>query len=200
MSVYHGDTPLCECSFSVTDTETTVTPLGTRILEIAAVQVLPGFRIDFPNAFQTLINPRYPIDRSSMAIHGITDEMAASAPFETEVIEAYSKFIETTIFVAHNVPFDYGLLSGAMERNDIVSPVIYLLDTVKLSRRLYPYLPNHTLDTLMRAHGLASPRDARHRALYDADITAMLLVKILTELSAVGVTTLGDIYAYVRGL
>jgi DNA polymerase-3 subunit epsilon len=199
MNIYHGDTPLCECSFSVTDTETTVTPLGLRLVEIAAVQVLPGFRIDFPNAFQTLINPGCPIDRSSMAIHGITDEMASSAPFETEVIDAYSKFIETTIFVAHNVPFDYGLISDAMERNGIVSPVIYLLDTVKLSRRLYPHLPNHTLDTLIWAHTLSSPRDIRHRALYDADITALLLVKILTELSSIGVTTLGDIYAYIRG-
>ncbi|MDR2400702.1 MAG: 3'-5' exoribonuclease [Deferribacteraceae bacterium] len=197
---YHQDTPLCEALFAVTDTETAVTSDGLRLVEIASVKVLPGFRIDFPNAFQTLVNPGFPIDRFSMSLHGITDSMTENAPHEDEAVNQLAEFIEGAIFVAHNLSFDHGLISSAMKRHKIISPVSYLFDTLKLSRRLYPYLPNHKLDTLIQVFSLASPRDVRHRALYDADVTALLFVKMLGELSERGVKTLGDLCSMLQGL
>jgi DNA polymerase-3 subunit epsilon len=201
MTEFQSNTPLSACAFSVTDTETANTPEGrAKLVEIAVVKVLPGFRIDPPGAFQTLINPKIPIDPFSSAIHGITDNMVASAPSEEEAVKSFAKFIEGTVFVAHNVPFDYGLLSAAMKTYGVVSPVIYLLDTAVISRKVYPNLTDHTLDTLMGTLGLSSPRSSRHRALYDADVTALLLVDLLMRLSDMKVSALGDVYAFLKGV
>jgi DNA polymerase III epsilon subunit family exonuclease len=198
MTVYQYNTPLSEAAFAVTDTETINTPLGLRMVELASVKVLPGFRIDFPNAFQTLINPGFPVDKFSLSVHGITDQMVAGAPYESECAEKFAKFMKGAIFVAHNLYFDLNLVEAAFQRNNISSPLEYRLDTVRLSRLLYPHLPNHTLDTMITAFSLISPRQSRHRALYDADITALLLVQILTGLSDRGINTLGDLFAILQ--
>jgi DNA polymerase-3 subunit epsilon len=199
MSSHHHDTLLSDIIYAVTDTETTNSSDGLRVVEIASVKVLPGFRIDFPNAFQTLVNPRCSIDYFSRSVHGITDEMAVEAPSERDAVVRFAEFMRGSIFVAHNVPFDHTVISDALRRNGIPSPITHLLDTVKLSKLLYPYLINHTLDTMISFFSLSSPRSGRHRALYDADVTALLLVKILIELSERGIKTLGDIYAFLSG-
>jgi DNA polymerase-3 subunit epsilon len=195
---YQHNTPLAEAVYVVTDTETTCSPNGLRAVEIAAVKVLPDFRADFSNAFQTLVNPGCRIDPFSKSIHGITDDMTANAPDEAEAVRTFADFMQEGIFTAHNLPFDYGIIFSAMKRSKIAIPTVYCLDTLKLSKRLYPQLINHKLDTLINFFSLTSARDARHRALYDADVTALLLVKILAELSDKGIRTLGDIFFYLK--
>ncbi|MDR2104449.1 MAG: 3'-5' exonuclease [Deferribacteraceae bacterium] len=198
MSAYQYNTPLSDISFAATDTETTNTPHGLRLVELASVMVLPGFRVDFPNAFQTLINSGHPVDKFSLSVHGVTDQMLESAPDEAEAIAEFAKFMDGAIFAAHNLNFDLSLTASAFQRNNIPSPLQYCLDTVKLSKLLYPCLPNHSLDTLIAAFSLTPMRSVRHRALFDADAAALLLVKILTDLSASGIKTLGDLFAFIQ--
>ena len=68
----------------VLDTETTgLDYTRERIIEFAAVRLENG---KIKDEFQTLINPQQHIRKSSMAIHGITQEMVEDAPTEEEVL------------------------------------------------------------------------------------------------------------------
>ena len=56
------------------------------------------------------------------------------------------------------------------------------LCTMRLSRRIYPYLPGHSLAELARSLSLPTAGKA-HRALPDAELTAELLLQIMREIN-----------------
>jgi DNA polymerase III subunit epsilon len=73
--------------------------------------------------------------------------------------------LDGCVFVAHNARFDYGFLKHEFAR--LERPFrARVLCTVKLSRRLFPEQPSHSLDAVIERHAL-DIRD-RHRALGDA--------------------------------
>ncbi len=75
----------------VLDTETTGLDFTKeKIIEFAAVRLENG---KIKDTFQTLINPEQHIRKSSMAIHGITQEMVADAPTEAEILPKIAEFI-----------------------------------------------------------------------------------------------------------
>lgn len=203
MKNIHFNTMLSECSYCVTDIETgSVSKDGkTGIIEIAGVRINTNFIIDLPGAFTSLINPQKPIEPAATAIHGITDEIVANAPDEKTVMAEFACYMDGCIFVAHNAPFDKGYIERALRFNKIPSPINYTIDTLTISRRLLPNLPSHSLDALINYYGLTTPRPGgmRHRALYDADLTAMLFIKQIEHLNEYGVYTFGDICSFING-
>ena len=79
----------------VLDTETTGLDFTReRIIEFAAVRLENGKIVD---EYQTLINPHQHIRKSSMAIHGITQEMVENAPSEEEVLPEILNFSPKTL-------------------------------------------------------------------------------------------------------
>ena len=89
----------------VLDTETTGLDFTReRIIEFAGIRLENG---KIKDEFQTLINPQQHIRKSSIAIHGITQEMVEDAPTEEEVMPKILEFIGDYPIVAHNVIFDY---------------------------------------------------------------------------------------------
>lgn len=98
----------------VLDTETTgLDYTRERIIEFAAVRLENG---KIKDEFQTLINPHQHIRKSSMAVHGITEEMVQDAPTEEEALPKILEFIGDYPIVAHNVIFDYSFLNEAKKR------------------------------------------------------------------------------------
>ena len=83
------------------------------------------------------------------------------------------------IFVAHNARFDYSFLRAEFRRLD-VNFSAKVLCTVKLSRRLFPEHPRHSLDAVMERHALVC--SARHRALGDARVLSDFWFKLRREL------------------
>ena len=69
--------------------------------------------------------------------------------------------------VAHNARFDHAFLRAEFDRVGIVLDADVLC-SVMLSRKLYPQLAHHDLDSLAEHHGLRV--EVRHRALPDADL------------------------------
>ena len=194
------NTALSELAFSIVDTETSGgrPETGNALVEIAAVKITPGFVLDLPEAFSSLINPEIPISPEVTAIHGITDKDVTAAPCLKSVLADFSGFVKNSIIVAHNAPFDCKMINASCRWVGLKSPVIYAIDTVKLSRKLNRNLESHNLDTLISYYGVETPRPGlwRHRALYDADLTAMIFCKMLAELDHLGLSTLGDLYDY----
>lgn len=98
----------------VLDTETTgLDYTKEKMVEFAAVRLENG---KIKDEYQTLINPQQHIRKSSMAIHGITQEMVADAPTEEEAMPKILEFIGDYPIVAHNCIFDYTFLNEASLR------------------------------------------------------------------------------------
>jgi len=111
-------------------------------------------------------------------VHGITNEMLEGEPKPDEVWSEFYKFIAGSILVAHNASFDIGFL-----RHEFALLGMGLnnrsLCTLKMSRNLYPHLPNHKLETVSRyLLGRSCMRMQRHRALDDAKLAAMIWLEM----------------------
>ena len=92
--------PRKKCIEIVLDVETTgLDYKKERMIEFAAVRLENGVIKD---SYETLINPKQHIRKSSMAVHGITEEMVADQPTEEEVMPQILEFIGDYPIVAHN--------------------------------------------------------------------------------------------------
>lgn len=181
--------PLSEIDFVVVDVEAVSgRSFPTRLIEIGACRVRGGAIID---EFEALLNPDVPVPRFISALTGISDGMLAEAPAFAQVAEDWLDFIGDSVLVAHNSNFDLTLLNQEIAR---VFPGCRMRNadvcTVKLSRRIAPYLDNHHLDALADHFGFEITQ--RHRAAGDARATAHLLMRLLDELEMHGVRTLEE--------
>jgi len=154
-----------------------------RITEIGIVRVANGALIE---EWSSLVNPECRIPSYIESFTGISNEMVAAAPRFADIARLVLEKLRSLlpapsaspaspaspgppapIFVAHNARFDYAFLRAEFRRIDMHFAA-NVLCTVKLSRRLFPEHPRHSLDALMERHGLKC--QARHRALGDARV------------------------------
>ena len=126
---------LLSMKYSIIDVETTGGSQGKdRITEIA-IFVFDGEKVI--DQFQTLVNPQRPIQPYVIQLTGITNEMVAHAPTFPEVAKKVVEITDGTVFVAHNVGFDY------MQIKNEFKSLGYdynrkRLCTVNLSRKILP--------------------------------------------------------------
>lgn len=147
----------------VLDTETTgLDYTRERVIEFAAVRLENG---KIKDEFQTLINPQQHIRKSSMAIHGISEDMVKDAPTEEEVLPKILEFIGDYPIVAHNAIFDYSFLNEACYRvfkKPLENPRI---DTQQMFKEVFPDLEAHGLDALTKKFNVEFTK--HHRAMAD---------------------------------
>jgi DNA polymerase-3 subunit epsilon len=160
--------------FAIIDIETTGgSAARDRITEIAII-LHDGYRTE--KTFSTLINPEIPIPRYITEITGIDDDMVADAPRFYEVAREIVELTEGRIFVAHNVSFDYGFIAEEFKRL-AYTYTRERLCTVRTSRRLIPGHASYSLGRLCASIGI--PLHNRHRALGDAEATALLMERLV---------------------
>ncbi|PLC49414.1 DNA polymerase III subunit epsilon [Pollutimonas subterranea] len=193
-----SSTHIEDLTYVVFDTETTgLRPdQGDAIVQIAAVRIVNGRRVQ-KEVFNTLVNPGRAIPLSSTNVHGITDDMVASAPSMDEVGRKFHQFIKDAVLVAHNAPFDMAFLRLHEQRIGcrFDNPI---LDTVLLSALVFGQSESHSLDSLSHRLGITITEEARHTAIGDASATADVLLKLIPALKARGLETFGDVLTEVR--
>lgn len=156
--------------FAIVDLETTGgSAQRDRITEVAIILHDGQRRV---SEYSTLINPEVPIPVYITDITNIDDHMVADAPTFSEVARDIHDLLQDTVFVAHNVNFDYGFLREAFERVGLNFRPKRMC-TVKTSRKFIPGLGSYSLGNLCRHLGISN--HARHRAMGDADATTHLL-------------------------
>src|SRR6185312_12899432 len=167
---------LGDVSYVVVDTETTGMRAwhGDRVTEIAAVVVRNGVICE---RFETLVNPERPIPRMITALTHIDASMVRNAPVFADVCDELLRVLEGHVFVAHNVEFDWRFLSAELVRARGRRLVGRKLCTVRLARRVLPYLRSRRLDSLARYYDIRIVD--RHRAGGDAHATAHVLLRLL---------------------
>lgn len=160
-------------SFVVLDVETTgLSAEKDKIIEIAIAKVIDGVECD---RFSSLVNPGREISSRITKLTGITNEALATAPAFPAIAKVVADFIEDSVILAHNAPFDLGFVSVELSQAGITPRLTYL-DTLKLARTAYPHLPNHKLETLITELGLADGQT--HRAMDDVLCTLELFHRI----------------------
>ena len=172
------------------DTETTgLEPAeGDEIIQIGAVRIV-NLRLLHNETFDQLIDPRRRLDRASVRVHGISEDMLRGQPTIDEVLPAFRAFCEDTVLVGHNAAFDMRFLQ-LKEPSAGVRFDQPLLDTLLLSEVLHPAQESHRLEAIAERLGVRI--EARHNALGDAIITAQVFLRMIGLLAAAGIHTLRD--------
>ena len=168
--------------YTIIDIETTGNGIkGNKITEISIFKFDGNEIID---EFTTLVNPESEIPYFITGLTGIDNAMVRNAPKFHEITDAILKITAETIFVAHNVSFDYNIIKH--EFNTIgIDFNRKKLCTVRLSRKLIPGYNSYSLGKLCTA--LQIPLKDRHRARGDAHATTLLFHKLLQTEGAASV-------------
>lgn len=170
-------------SYVVFDIETTgLSAINDMITEIGGIRVVNG---EIKDTFSQLVNPERPIPEFITKLTGITDEMVKDKPTIKDVIVEFNEFIKDDVLVAHNATFDIGFIREKMRLSNIQfnNPV---LDTLELSRSVFPELKSHKLNLVAKHLGISL--DNHHRAVDDAQATAEIFIKIMNLLSEKDIT------------
>lgn len=153
-------------SLSFVDIETTgLSSTHNRIIELGVIRV---DNEEITKEFTSLINPgTNRIDPFIQEMTGITYEELENAPSFYDIKDEIREILDGSIFVAHNVRFDYGFLRNEFKRVGVKYSSKHFC-SVKLARILYPTLPRYGLDKIIENFDLKIKN--RHRAYDDAKV------------------------------
>lgn len=161
------------------DTETTGQyALGSEICEIAAVKWQNGREVA---TFQSLLKPRAPMSDFVIGIHGITNEMVATAPLAKDVLPEFLAFLKGGVLLAHHAQFDLGFLAVQIEDAGLPLPTEPTICTSLLAQAIETETVNHKLQTLVQHYGI-DPGQA-HRALDDARACLHVALRLFEKMA-----------------
>jgi len=162
--------------YTIIDVETT--GRSNKITEISIFK-FDGKKV--VDEFTSLVNPNAVIPPYITTLTGIDNALVANAPTFAEIAEEILSITKDTIFVAHNVNFDYNVIGNEFKAINIEFRRKKLC-TVRLSRALIPGLKSYSLGKLCKS--LEIPLSDRHRARGDAEATVILFELLLQQEAA----------------
>lgn len=145
---------------------------GHRLVEVAHVAVTDGV---LAGEWSSLVNPARPIPPDATRVHGIRDDMVASAPSIASVGQTLRAACGDLALVFHNAPFDLPFLIQLFREAGAPPLMNPIIDTLGLARGLFGTGSN-ALGAL--ATRLQLPPETAHRALGDTRTTARLFVEL----------------------
>ncbi|WP_299547740.1 3'-5' exonuclease [uncultured Helicobacter sp.] len=155
-------TPIVKETFCIVDIETNGhNPYVHTPIEIGALKICRGEIVDCFESF--VYNTEIP--ESITKITGINVQMLENAPKLINVLEKFKLFLGDSIFVAHNVDFDYNFLSQSLARCGFGYLYNPRLCTIKLAQKTLE-APRYSLGFLNEFLGI-NHQDL-HRALQDS--------------------------------
>lgn len=141
-------------------------------ISLAAVVVKDG---DIVKKGYSLIHPPFmQFDAGCTAIHGIQPKEVADKPtFDKLWPSIYENYLKGRIVLAHNARFDIGVLRSTLSYYHLDWPELTYACTVKISRKVWPDLANHKLNTVGAYLGIEFKH---HYALDDAETCARIAI------------------------
>ena len=165
----------------VLDTETTGLEVdqGHRIIEIGAVLLEDRKKTD--QHFHTYLNPQRAIDEEAQKVHGISNEKVKNEPEFSEIAESFLEFVQGSVLIIHNAPFDLGFLNSELKRASSEYPLLEEIceieDSLLLARSKFPGQRN-SLDALSNRFEVGGYDRSFHGALLDANILADVFIHL----------------------
>ena len=165
---------LDDITFSVVDLETTgMHAQFNRVVDIGVVTVRNGKVLD---EWEALVDPEQDIPYWITKYTNLRNRDVQGQPIFANFAPKLEDMLRDTVFVAHNVNFDYWFMYFEMKREGIKFNFPRLC-TVMLGRKLLHELPSANLDSLSDYYGIEI--ENRHRALPDAQATAEILINFI---------------------
>lgn len=159
-------------TYVVFDLETTgLDPKSEAITEIGGVKIENGV---ITKTFSSLVNPQRHIPEEITNLTGISDDMVKDSPVISEVLPKFLEFCKNAVVVAHNARFDISFIKAAMAPGEFKNRI---MDTVELSRELFPNEKKHNLDAVTKRLNISL--ENHHRAVDDATATAEAFLKMM---------------------
>ena len=113
---------------------------------VATVEVREG---QLKESWTTLIQPpKLAFDDFNIGIHGISPKDVEDAPTFAEIWQELKERLAGKIVVAHNASFDMGVLKASLLANHLQAPLFRTCCTVRISRKVWPDLVDHKLNTV----------------------------------------------------
>jgi DNA polymerase-3 subunit alpha (Gram-positive type) len=164
------------------------------ITEIGAVVLKNG---EIGERYNTFVKPEKPIPREVVELTGITDQMVADAPSQSEALNAFLDWVGQRPLAAHNADFDMGFLRVGCQRMGRDFPNASI-DTLILSQNLLPDLGKYKLDIV--ANRLNLPEFNHHRACDDGAMVGYMMVPFRKMLGDLGVSRIDQINPAMQSL
>lgn len=194
------DTPLHSVRFVVLDTEfTSLDKRSNRLLSIGAI-AMEGTKIRMGEQFYRVLNPGVAVPGQGVLVHKLRASDVEKGDQPIEVLEALRPFIAGSVLVGHFVHMDLAILRKELRGADqkLMNPVAdtaqvhrWLVRRGRHTEDLFHHLENVDLASLAKAYRIEFHE--AHHALHDAFLTARLWQKLLCELEAHGVRTVGEL-------
>lgn len=141
-----------------------ISAIGITVVEDSAIV----------DEFYSLVNPEAHFDPFNIRLTGISPEMVANKPTFSQLWEKIEPVMSSGLLVAHNAPFDMGVLAKCLNDYQIEwHSFTYYACTCAMGRVCYPDLENHKLNTLCEYLGLDL---THHNAGSDSRACAELLL------------------------
>lgn len=174
-------------SYAVIDLETTGHDVdaGDSIIDIGIVVIEND---EITSTYATLLKPSVHIPPFVEQLTGIYNKDVQHAPTFQEKMDEILSMLRGHTIIAHNVPFDVGFLNDVLLLENKSPLANHVIDTVEVSRFLYPKAPGYKLNELAQFFNLN--HEDPHRALSDAYVTAQLFLICKDKLSALPYETL----------
>lgn len=174
-------------TYAVVDLETTGhSPVkGDRIIQLAIVFIKNG---EIGDKYVRFVNPGQKIPPFIRQLTAIADEDVEDAPYFEDIAEEVARLLEGTIFIAHNTDFDLSFLQSEFSRCGIRKWLGKKMDTVELSKIMYPSANSYRLQDI--AEDLGIPLVSAHRADDDALATAQLFLACMEKMHSLPEDTL----------
>ena len=169
---------LLPATYVVFDIETTgLSVRYDHIIELSAIKIVDGA---VQEEYSTFVKTKQTLSTFTKQLTGITEEDLIGAPSIDEVLKEFTKFRKGAILVAHNASFDLAHLYHIEKELGIFNDEAPSIDTLNLSRALYPELKAFNLKAVSKH--LKVELAQHHRAIHDTRATAQILLKELQEL------------------
>ena len=178
--------------YKVLDTETTGSSKKDHIIELGGVEVENG-EITV-NTFHIYIRPRVTIKESAVKIHGIKSDFFTHDYKDKNIqdkvkLEKFLEWVGDSIIFSHNAPFDMLYINRELNYWKLKEiPKERFRCTMRIFRMVLSYIEplyDQKYTKLMNCceyFGIIINRNGFHRAQYDCNKSAELLVKIYEKI------------------
>lgn len=131
------------------------------------------------DSFYSLVDPETRFDYFNIQLTGISPEDVHGAPNFKELWQTIEPIFSSGVLVAHNAPFDMGVLAKCLRAYQIRwKAQAYYACTCAMGRKCYPHFPDHKLNTMCAQLDIGLDH---HRADSDSTACAMLLLDYLEQ-------------------
>jgi len=140
---------------------------------VGLVKVRDGKIVD---SFVTYIQPPGEhnwFHEGNIKVHGIRPSDVDGAPTVAEAFPIMLDFIEDDVLVAHNAPFDMGVLRASAEYVGLELPDLFYACSLAISRKTYN-LESYRLNAV--AYAIGHEEFDHHDALADSDACARIIL------------------------